>query len=217
MGFLAVFSACVVVITGYFLRHDPELVERRLRAGAIAEKEKSQKIIQGVASGIVILMNVLPGLDRRFGWSYVPAWVSVLAEGGVVLGFAIVSACSKRTPSPPPRLNWRRPAVVSSGPYGVVRHPMYAGSLVMFLSAPVALGSYWTLLTFPPMVEVLAWRLLHEEKLLTAHLPGYAAYKADPLPLDSLGVVGPAARAPGMLRRRGCEVARHWKGAIEPG
>ncbi len=175
--FLAVFSACVVVITGYFLKHDPELVERRLRAGAVAEKEKSQKIIQGVASGIVILMNVLPGLDRRFGWSDVPAWVSVLGEGGVALGFGIVFRVFKENTFTSATIEVaQNQRVISSGPYRVVRHPMYAGSLVMFLAAPVALGSYWTLLTFPPMAAALVFRLLHEEKYLAAHLPGYAAY-----------------------------------------
>jgi hypothetical protein len=83
-----VFSLCSLAVTLYFLRHDPALVERRLRART--EKEESQKVIRALRSVVLILLYVLPGIDHRFGWSHVPAFVVAIADAVVVLGFAII-------------------------------------------------------------------------------------------------------------------------------
>jgi protein-S-isoprenylcysteine O-methyltransferase Ste14 len=177
-AFLAVFSASCIVTTVYFLKHDPGLVARRLRAGPQAEKEQSQKRIQTVMAALFILLFVFPGLDHRFGWSGVPAWISLVADLGVVLGFVVIFYVFKANSFAASTIEiGDTQHVVTTGPYAIVRHPMYAGALVMLACTPVALGSWWGLLLIVPVVGALAWRLIDEENFLVRNLDGYAAYR----------------------------------------
>jgi len=176
--YLAAFSASCIVSTAYFLKHDPALVARRLRAGPQAEKEPTQKVIQTVMAGTFILLFVFPGLDRLFGWSRVPAWISLAADLGVVIGFVIIFYVFKANSFAASTIEiGDQQRVVTTGPYAIVRHPMYAGALLMLASTPLALGSWWGLLLIVPVVGALAWRLIDEERFLVANLPGYAAYR----------------------------------------
>jgi protein-S-isoprenylcysteine O-methyltransferase Ste14 len=172
-----VFSLCCVFVTLYFLQHDPALVERRLHAGARAEKEKSQQVIQAFMSVIVILLFVLPGIDHRFGWSHVPAFIAVVADAVVVLGFAIIFITFKANSHAAAIIDVAPgQRVVSTGPYAMVRHPMYLGATLLLLATPLALGSVWAIILAIIAVCGIVWRLSEEERYLSQHLPGYDDY-----------------------------------------
>jgi len=173
-----VLSACVLVVTLYFLKHDPALVQRRLKGGPVAEKEPVQRKILWLTSALFVLLFVFPGLDHRFGWSHVPASLVIVADILVVVGFAIVfvtfkansytAAIIEVAPDQP---------VISAGPYAIVRHPMYIGALVMLLATPIALGSLWGVIIALGLVACIVWRILTEEEFLVRNLPGYAEYR----------------------------------------
>ena len=175
--FIAVFIACNLPLTIWVAINDPQLLERRMRAGPTAEKEKPQKIIMTIALLAFAGEVLIPALDRRFGWSDVPTSVVILGNALIAIsyvGFYFVfrentyGAATVRV-----EVNQR---VISTGPYAVVRHPMYAAALVLMLGIPPALGSWWGLLGFALGVPALVWRILDEERLLKRDLPGYAEY-----------------------------------------
>ncbi len=172
-----VFIAATSAMSIYFLKHDPKLVERRMQIGPTAEQEPAQKIIMAIIlSGFVVLL-ALPGFDYRWHWSAVPPWLVLTANVGVALSFGIFFVVLKQNSyaASTIRVEAGQP-VVSTGAYAIVRHPLYSGALVLLTFTPLALGSYWTLLVLVPMVPVLAWRLLDEERFLKLNLPGYADY-----------------------------------------
>ncbi len=175
--YLGVWAVCVILITAYLIKNDQELLAGRVKAGAAAETQKTQKIIQSVASLCFIALFVVPGLDQRWGWSQVPPVLSLIADGGVALGFYIVFLTFKENSYTRGTIEVSAEQhVITTGPYRVVRHPMYAGALFMLLVTPIALAS-WVALPFAVlMVLVISIRLLDEEKFLTQNLTGYAAY-----------------------------------------
>ena len=176
--FLLVFSACVWLITLDLLKRDPRLVERRIKGGPLAEKEKSQKVIQALASVFSVLVIVAAGLDHRFGRSGVPASLVITGDAGIALAFLIMFLVLRENSFASAIIEVDRDQrVISTGPYRVVRHPMYAGALLMYLFLPLALGSYWALLPVPPVFAVIVLRLLKEESYLAKNLPGYDAYR----------------------------------------
>ena len=171
------FIACMIVMTLYFLTHDPALVGRRMSAGPTAEKEASQKRIQLFASIIVCALFVVPALDRRFGWSTVPAWVVILGNVLVIAGFWMMFVVFRENSFASAIIEVdAEQRVISTGPYALVRHPMYSGALVMFTGVPLALGSWWGLLLIIPLLAILIVRLLDEERYLLKNLPGYEDY-----------------------------------------
>jgi protein-S-isoprenylcysteine O-methyltransferase Ste14 len=171
-----VFSLCCLAVTLYFVQHDPALVERRLRARA--EREPSQKVIRILLSAVLIPLFVLPGIDHRFGWSHVPAFVVAIADAVVVLGFAIIFITFKANSHATAIIDVAPDQrVVSTGPYAVVRHPMYLGAGLLLLATPFALGSLWAIVWAILAVGGLVWRLLEEERYLSRHLPGYDDYR----------------------------------------
>lgn len=158
----------------WLIRSDPQRLERRMRTH---EREKTQRWVIGVSGILLTLLYVLPGLDRRFHWSQVPLAVVLLGVGMVILGYAfymqVVQAnqfASRVVEVMPDQ------QVISSGPYALVRHPMYLAMLIFFFGTALALGSYWALIPAALMIPVLAVRLLEEEKILLRDLPGYAEY-----------------------------------------
>lgn len=177
-AYLADFCVCTILITAYLLRHDPELLSRRVKAGAVAETRKNQQIIQSLANVFFIALFIVPGFDFRFHWSNVPPAVSIVADGFVALGFYIVFLVFKANTytsatieiSPEQR-------VITSGPYSVVRHPMYGGAFLLLLFTPLALGSWLAIPILIPLILVIIARLLDEEKYLSANLRGYEDYR----------------------------------------
>jgi protein-S-isoprenylcysteine O-methyltransferase Ste14 len=175
--FALVFVAASSAIGVYFLKHDPALIERRMTAGPAAEQEPAQKIIITTILIGFFLLIVLPGLDFRWHWSDVPRWLVLIANGGVAVSFVVFFVVMKQNSyaASTVRVEAGQP-VISTGLYAVVRHPMYAGALLLMICMPLALGSYWSLPLVIVLLPVLAWRLLDEERFLTRNLPGYADY-----------------------------------------
>ena len=175
--YLAVWAVCVILITAYLVRNDQELLAGRVQAGPVAETQRSQKIIQSLASLFFIGLFIVPGLDYRFGWSNVPPILSLIADGFVALGFFIVFLVFRENSYTRATIEVSdQQKVITSGPYRMVRHPMYAGALLLLIVTPLALGS-WVAMPFSlPLILVIAVRLREEEKFLEKNLTGYPEY-----------------------------------------
>src|SRR5258708_2940911 len=133
-AFLFVFSASALVITLYFLKRDPRLIERRLKAGPAAEREKSQKIIQAFAGVLFTSTFVIAGLDHHFRWSNVPAVFVIVGDLFVAVAFALIFLVFKENSFTSGIIEVDdEQTVISTGPYRIVRHPMYSGALLMCL------------------------------------------------------------------------------------
>jgi len=177
-AFLINFAICSTAITAYLARYDPALLERRLRAGPMAEREPRQKIIMAWASLGFLALLVLPGIDHQFGWSQVPLSLVVAGHVLIVLGFAGFFVVVRENPFSSATVELaEKHRVIDTGPYALVRHPMYAAALLLVVGMPLALGSSWTLLLIPLITPALAARLLDEERFLAEKLPGYDAYR----------------------------------------
>jgi len=176
-GFIAVFFTCNVLLTVYLVVKDPKLLERRMKAGPGAETSTTQKIIVVFVFIFFAGAAVFPSLDHRFGWSEVPAAVVILGDLLIALSYyGFYRVLRENTYAAATIQVEQGQKVISTGPYAVVRHPMYSAALIMLFSMPLALGSWWGLLILVPTVLVLAWRLLDEEKFLQKNLSGYTEY-----------------------------------------
>jgi protein-S-isoprenylcysteine O-methyltransferase Ste14 len=178
--FLASYSVASLVLTLYMLRNDPALLQRRMRGGPFAEKEPAQKLIMLIASAGFIALLLVPALDRRFAWSHMPAIIALLGNAVMAFGwFAIYRVFRENSFTSATIEVAQDQTVITSGPYARVRHPMYAGALVMFVGIPIALGSWWGLLVVLAILPPLTWRMLDEERYLAQHLNGYRAYQRE--------------------------------------
>jgi protein-S-isoprenylcysteine O-methyltransferase Ste14 len=176
--FLSVFFVSALLITLYLMKKDPKLLERRVNAGPIAEKERVQRIIQFLAAIAFVAMFVLSAIDHRFAWSAVPVCVAIAGDILVALGLLLIFIVFKENTFTSVAIEVDpEQKVISTGLYALVRHPMYMGALVMLLGMPLALGSWRGLVTIIPMVLVIVWRLLHEEQYLAKNLSGYSVYR----------------------------------------
>jgi protein-S-isoprenylcysteine O-methyltransferase Ste14 len=176
-AYLSIFAVSAALISAYLWKNDPKLLERRINAGPGAEKEARQKVIQLLASLAFMGALIVPSLDHRFSWSAVPLTVVVAGDFLVALGFLMVFRVFKENTFTAATITVTPDQqVVSTGPYAVVRHPMYSGALVMLLGTPLALGSWWGLLVFIPMAFTIAWRARDEERFLIKNLSGYQEY-----------------------------------------
>jgi protein-S-isoprenylcysteine O-methyltransferase Ste14 len=176
--FLACYFSASIVITLYLARRDPALLARRMRGGPWAEKEPTQRLIMSVASAGFIALLVVPGLDHRFGWSHMPATVSIAGILLMLLGWAGIFRVFQENSFTSSTIELAADQrVISTGPYAIVRHPMYAAALLMLLGSPISLGSWWGVLVVLALLPALIWRLLDEERFLGRNLPGYVAYQ----------------------------------------
>lgn len=158
----------------FLLKTDPELLERRMRT---KEKLPEQSFLVRVGSICYGLAFLLPGFDRRFGWSSVPVVAVIIADVLVLIGYGLCLLVLRenRYASRVVEVEAGQ-RVVTTGPYAIVRHPLYLGVLVMFLFTPVALGSWWALISALPLLGVLVARIRNEEGLLIKDLEGYQEY-----------------------------------------
>ncbi|MGH7302245.1 MAG: methyltransferase family protein [Candidatus Rokuibacteriota bacterium] len=176
--YLSIFTGASALTTLYLLRKDRALLERRMRGGPTGETRPAQKLIMLCVSIGFIALLIVPALDHRFGWSTVPL-VSVAAGNVLVaVGFYLISLAYRENTFASATIQIaKNQTVISTGPYAIVRHPLYASGLLYFLGTPLALGSYWGLLPIGWMLPFLIWRLVDEERLLTRSLPEYAQYR----------------------------------------
>ena len=175
--FLACYFAASIVVSLWLVRNDPALLERRMRGGPFAEGERSQKIIMTITSIGFLALLIVPGLDYRFGWSRMPEAVAILGDILLLAGWLGILAVFRENSFAAATIRVDEgQTVISTGPYAVVRHPMYAAALLMLLGIPIALGSWWGALVIAAVMPALAWRLLDEERLLSRDLDGYADY-----------------------------------------
>lgn len=176
--YLLVFTVVSLQTTIYLIRNDPELLKRRMRGGPTAEKRNSQRIIMLFTSLAFIGLLVVPALGRRFGWSTVPFFLVISGDVLVVIGFYLIFLVYRENTYTSATIEVAaNQRVIASGPYSLVRHPMYASALLYLLGTPLALGSYWGLLPFVALIPLLIWRLVDEEKVLATELEGYRQYR----------------------------------------
>ncbi len=174
--FFAVLVVPMVFTLHYFIRHHPELLERRLRA---KEKEKRQRLFVAIMAPVYLAAFIVPGLDHRFGWSNVPASLVVIADALVLSGYIMIFFVFKQNAYASRIIEVTEgQKVISTGLYGCIRHPMYLGSIIMYLPIPIALGSYWGLIPMSLLVPGLVFRILNEEQVLLDRLSGYREYCA---------------------------------------
>jgi len=172
--FMALLFLPMPITSVYFLKRDPQLVERRLRT---EEKSSAQKTIIRWAQLIVFASLLIPGLDYRFGWSRVPLGLTILSQVFFFAGYLITLWVMKENSFASRTVQVEEgQKVISTGPYRLVRHPMYFGAVLMLLLTPGALGSWWALPGFLLAIPLIVLRLLHEEKMLCRDLPGYSDY-----------------------------------------
>jgi protein-S-isoprenylcysteine O-methyltransferase Ste14 len=175
---LAVFFGCAAAITVWLWFRDKALLERRVKAGPGSEPDPMQNVVQGLAGLVFLAIFAVPGLDRRFGWSHVPLAVSFAGDAMIAIGFLIVFLTFRENTFTAGTIEVAEGQhVIDSGPYAIVRHPMYAGALIMIAGIPLGLGSWWGLIPAALLVPAIVWRLTREEVFLAANLTGYGDYR----------------------------------------
>ncbi len=162
-------------VLAYFMKNDPALLERRMKMRE--ERKEQRKIIQ--ASGIVfVLIYILPGFDIRYGWSNMPAWVSITAGVVMFLSYMLVFRTMQVNSFLSRVIEVAEDQrVIDTDVYGIVRHPMYVGMIVLYAISPIVLGSWWAVIPALVIIPVIVARILDEEKALEQDLPGYVEYK----------------------------------------
>jgi protein-S-isoprenylcysteine O-methyltransferase Ste14 len=176
--YLSIFSGASVLTTLYLMREDPALLERRMSGGPTAEKRPVQKFIMLCTSIGFIALLLVPAFDHRFGWSAVPLGAVLAGELLVAIGFYLIYRVYRENTFTSATIEvTENQTVISTGPYAIVRHPMYASASLYLLGTPLALGSWWGFVPIAVMLPFLIWRLLDEEGFLARNLPGYAEYQ----------------------------------------
>ncbi len=175
--YLAVLLLPMSFVMIYFVKTAPEFLVRRMK---FKEKEGTQRRIISLGYIPILLQFILPGIDKRFGWSNIPVMVVLLADVVVLAGYCFILWVFKENQFASRIVEVdERQKVIQTGPYRLVRHPMYLGTLVMYLSSPIALGSYWAIIPALFIVPILVARILNEEQVLERELEGYSAYQSN--------------------------------------
>ena len=173
--FIGLLFAPMLFLGIVLLVKSPELLRKRLDA---REKENTQKGVVALSALLFIAGFVVAGLDFRFGWTDVPLWCVVTASAVLLLSYGLYAEVMRENAYLSRTIEVQNgQKVVDTGLYSIVRHPMYAVTVWLFLSIPVVLGSWWALVCFLPYVAVIAVRIVNEEKVLEAGLQGYSEYK----------------------------------------
>jgi protein-S-isoprenylcysteine O-methyltransferase Ste14 len=176
-AYLVVFFGSTLAITLYLGRKDPALLGRRASGGFTAEKRTAEKVIMLFASLGFTGLVLIPGLDRRWHWSYVPAWLTILGDLLFIIGWIIIFFVFRVNSYAASTIEIASDQkVITTGPYAIVRHPMYAGAFLYCLGTPLGLGFYWGFLGLAFMLPFLIWRIFDEEKFLSQNLAGYTDY-----------------------------------------
>ncbi|MBQ2726398.1 MAG: isoprenylcysteine carboxylmethyltransferase family protein [Clostridia bacterium] len=173
--FLGLLFIPMLILGSVLLTKAPDLLAKRL---SHREKENIQKGVVGISALAFLASFILSGLDHRFGWTAVPLWLAVTAAVLLLLSYAMYAEVMRENAYLSRTVEVQKnQKVVSTGLYGIVRHPMYTATVVLFLAIPLVLGSwigFAVMLVYPIVIAV---RIRNEETVLTAGLDGYAEYK----------------------------------------
>jgi protein-S-isoprenylcysteine O-methyltransferase Ste14 len=172
--YLAIVFIPMVLALIYFIKKFPEVLERRMR---MREKESGQKLIAKLFFLYFLLIFLLPGFDKRFEWSDSPVGVVIVADILVLVGYGFIVLVVRVNQYASRIIEVEQGhQIITHGPYAIVRHPMYAGGLLLYLFSPLALGSYWAMIPALLIIPLLVARILNEEKVLVRDLDGYEEY-----------------------------------------
>lgn len=175
-AYLAVGFVTSMLLTLYIIR-DPILLESRVRGGPTAEQRPIQKVIVLCLGLLCVAAYIIPALDHRFGWSSVPSWLSIAGDILIIVSMWAVYRVFKENSFGSTAVEiGQEQKVISTGPYAIVRNPMYACAILYFPGVTLALGSYWGLIPSVLIALGFVWRLLDEEKFLSENLLGYMEY-----------------------------------------
>ena len=173
--FLGVLFVPMLIVGAVLLIKSPELLEKRLSS---KESEKTQKGVVALAGLMFPIGFVLSALDFRFGWSDVPMWLTLASSGVFLVGYGLYAEVLRENAYLSRTIEVQEgQKLVSSGLYGIVRHPMYLATLLMFLPMPLILSSLWGLIPFALYPFMIVVRIINEEKVLLEGLEGYTEYK----------------------------------------
>jgi len=173
--FLITLYALMSVTMIYLIRKDPELLRKRLQ---LKERQKQQKSLMKFTAVFFLLAYTLPGFDYRFGWSQVPLWLVILAVLIMILGYTLFIEVMRENSYASRIIEIQEgQKLIDTGLYGIIRHPMYAAALLIYLASPFVLGSYYMIIPILLLPVILVIRIQNEEKLLLNELPGYEAYR----------------------------------------
>lgn len=164
----------MIFVLIYLLKNNPELLERRMK---MKEKEKPQKLIIKLSMLVFITAFIIPGLDYRLNWSDLHLTVIIIADVIIFLGYLLFFFVLKENSYASRIIEVENDQIViSTGPYAIIRHPMYLAVLLIYVFSPLALGSYWAMLAIFPLPILIVFRIINEEKVLMKELPGYKVY-----------------------------------------
>lgn len=173
-AYLITIAVPMVIFGTYMFKHNPKFLERRMK---IKEKRKKQHLIQTIGMLPFLLVYILPGFDKRFGWSFVPIPIALTGLALVLLGYLMIlyvfitNIYASRVVEVE-----EEQRVITAGPYALVRHPMYVGVIFFYSITPIALGSYWAMIPSLLIIPILVFRIIDEEKELLENLAGYREY-----------------------------------------
>ena len=173
--YLALLFTPMFFMMHYLIKNDPALLERRMRT---KEKDAEQNLIIKISYIYYIVVFLLPGFDKRYGWSDTPLWAIIAAQILVLLGYIMViwvfrtNSYASRTVEVD-----QDQKVIDTGPYAIVRHPMYTGVTMLYIMSPLALGSYWVVIPALMIIPLLVARILSEERILAKELTDYTEYQ----------------------------------------
>lgn len=173
--FIGILFLPMLVLGTVLLIKSPALLEKRL---GVKEKENTQKGVVAISGLLFVAGFVVAGLDFRFGWSEMPIWVVIVASVILLISYVLYAEVMRENAYLSRTVEVQEnQKVIDTGLYGIVRHPMYAVTVWLFLAIPLVLGSWWAFLCFLPYVAVIAVRVCNEERVLEAGLSGYTEYK----------------------------------------
>ncbi|MBE7057793.1 MAG: isoprenylcysteine carboxylmethyltransferase family protein [Ruminococcaceae bacterium] len=173
--FIALLFVPILILGIVLFIKSPELLEKRLNA---KEDESTQKGVVAISGVLFLAGFIVAGLDFRFCWSHIPNWVVAIASVVLLVSYALYAEVMRENVYLSRAIEIQEnQKVVDTGLYGIVRHPMYAATLWLFLAIPIVLGSWWSFLCFLPYIPVIAVRIINEEKVLSEGLEGYTDYK----------------------------------------
>jgi protein-S-isoprenylcysteine O-methyltransferase Ste14 len=173
--YIAILYLVTLLLIGYLLKNDPDLVRRRMQ---MKEKRIQQKVIIKFSILFFTLTFLLPGFDQRFGWSRVPVWLMIAADILLFLSYYLVFLTMRENSFAGRTVIVEEgQKVIDTGPYHWVRHPMYVGVILLLLATPLALDSWWALIPAALIIPTIVIRILDEEITLSSELSGYDDYR----------------------------------------